>query len=385
MVTLTALSAVVRTSRRLLIGAALTAALTALLSLPGPAQARGERIEIDGPANDRVSGKIRYSARATRGAVRVSFYIDGRRWWLDRAPKWQFGRSGVLDTSRLAPGRHRLMVYARFRNRRLVGDSTTVSVVRASTRPPSDPAPKPPAPRSPAWAASFENGSFSEWTWWKRDDGCSSSVVDADSAGVPRLSGERVAHFKNTADCLDRGTPHSKLLKEWALSSPETGWHDDAGRGLERLPNDSPSGTYRASYFLPSGYTYAGRGWTNIMQFKATNPATGQLPQWWVNISPARDWGRGDKEPMLNVENWGNGTYGGAVRAAPRGRWFEIKAEVYNRDRIEFSLDGEPWQTVRHETHPIGTGPNTQGWIFGVGHYLGVGELWVDRTSYTGG
>ncbi|MEJ7655433.1 MAG: hypothetical protein WKF33_00145 [Thermoleophilaceae bacterium] len=81
-----------------------------------------------------------------------------------------------------------------------------------------------------------------------------------------------MAHFKNTADCLDRGTPHSKLLKEWALSSPETGWHDDAGRGLERLPNDSPSGTYRASYFLPSGYVKAGRKVGQFCRLKSGPP-----------------------------------------------------------------------------------------------------------------
>lgn len=371
--------------RRTLITLALGAGLSATLTLPRPAVASGERVVIDNPIKAQVLGKVRFTARATRGARRLVFRVDGKWPRIDYHPSWRYGRTGVLDTRSLRPGRHRLSVRARFRNGASASDSTTLSVVRATAPPPKETAPKPleRAPNPPSWTSSFEDGTFSEWTWWKRNDGCSFSVASIAATGIPQHTGTKAAHFETTPGCLDAGRPHSKLFKEWALAHPQTSWRDDAGRSLQRLPNGSPSGSYRASYLLPSNYTHRDRGWTNIMQFKATNPDTGQLPQWWVNVSPARDWNMGGMEPMLNVENWGNGTYGGSIRPAPRGRWFEIRAEVYNRDRIDFYLDGEYWQTVRNETHRIGTAAGTQGWIFGVGHYLGVGKLWIDRASFT--
>ena len=350
-----------------------------LLGLAVPAPARAERVEIEEPRGDLISGSVPWSARVGRqGAVaRVVFWIDGRPRFVDRRSPWLF-RAGMLDASRLGRGLHQLSVAVHYRNKRVAHDSKTIAV--------SDGDPsllQAPPIEGASWSSSFESGTFSEWTWWRRRDGCNFSVVDAPSEGVPPLDGDRVARFEGTPTCLRAGRPHSKVFKEWAVASPQTGWVDDAERPLERLSNRSPTGTYRASYYLPAHYRYRDRGWTNVMQFKVTNPRTGQVPQWWVNISPAKHWGGRGNAPMLNVENWGGATYRGSVVPAPRGRWFEIRADLFDGDRIDLYLDGRLWQTVRDSVHPIGTGADSQGWTFGVGHYLGVGRLWVDRVAFT--
>ena len=69
---------------------------------------------------------------------------------------------------------------------------------------------------------------------------------------------------------------------------------------------------------------------------------------------------------------------------APLGRWFEIKANLYENDRIDWYLDGQKFDTSRDSTYDVGRFyDKSEGWIFGVGHYDGYGKLWVDDVKVT--
>ncbi len=247
--------------------------------------------------------------------------------------------------------------------------------------------------RGSTWRAGFESGDFSEWTWWRRNDGCSLSTGEP-GGPIPPLEGERAGRFETSRACLDRGKSHSKLFKEWALASPQSRWRDDGGRPLERLPKDSPTGAYRASFFVARGYR-ASEPWTNIFQLKESylddSGASRQDPQWWLNISPAGQWssaaapGSRPDAPVLHVNHWGQdySSYRPSLRLVPLGRWFEIRAEIFAGERIDWYLDDELFDRSVQGEYPIGFSKSRPtGWTFGVGHYDGVGALWVDDASF---
>ncbi len=368
--------------RRLAVAAGLSVALAS--GVAAEAQA-ASRLSIDQPGAKTVSGKVPFTARTSGGAaVRARFYVNGRMRFLDRAPKWKFGQHGVLDTARMRPGRHRLAVYARFRNGSLKGASVEIQVRSASAR--------------ATWRSSFEQSSFSEWSWWGKGDSryAGHSVVSASEAGIPSLDGGRVAKFSVNEAQSRAGSHHSKVMKNWGYAPPETtSWRDDAGRQLERLPNNSPAGTYRANFYLPADYRKSPERWTNIFQFKeAFYDSSGkwrQDPQWWLNISQAGKWGSAAPEglrsdhPVVHANNWKTdySNYRPKLVALPLGRWFEIKAEVYPGQRIEWYLAGQRFDTSYASEYPVGFSKSRPtGWVFGVGHYDGIGKLWADKVSF---
>jgi hypothetical protein len=259
-------------------------------------------------------------------------------------------------------------------------------------------APAPPQAnlRPATWSSGFESGSFDEWTTWRRDDGGTFYVTSAAKEGIPAHSGSDVAHFEVTSSQESSGKTHSKLFKSWAVGSPETGWHDDQGKLYDRLPNNNPAGTYSAWFYLPSSYTVTSRSWVNIFQFKESfTDSSGswqQDPEWWINMSAADAWpssarpaGVAANAPVLfanyNNNRWG---YNPKLVAVPRGRWFQLRADVYPGDHIDWYLDGQQFDTSRNSTYPVGLfHSKPSGWTFGIGHYGGVGELWADDASFT--
>jgi hypothetical protein len=251
-------------------------------------------------------------------------------------------------------------------------------------------------PATAAWHADFEQGDFSEWSIAERRDGGTFYAAAASSEGIPTLSSNAVARFEVTRSQRAAGLKHSKLYKQWYLRPPDSGRSDDLGRPLERLPNNSAGGVYRAWYYLPRDYR-ASRDWANVFQFKQSYVDAGgrwhQDPRWWVNLTRADSWRRADRgrirgaaggAPVLAVANWGDGAETARpVARAPRGRWFEIAANLQPGKRIDWFLDGEWIETSSHRVHPVGPGRSTTGWTLGVGHYGGVGKLWVDAVSFT--
>lgn len=78
--------------------------LLAIAVRPAEAAAMGRvvaDVESDG-------AKLEVSVRAPRDSRNVTFFVDGKKRWTDRSPRWQFGRQGFLRASDLQPGRHRV-------------------------------------------------------------------------------------------------------------------------------------------------------------------------------------------------------------------------------------------------------------------------------------
>lgn len=372
--------------RRLTLAAGASGALASLIAAEAQAV---PRLSIDQPVQKTVSGKILFTAQTNGGtAVRARFYVDGRERFLDRAPRWMYREHGIIDTGRLRPGGHRLAVHARFRDGSVKGDSVEILVKPAAGS----------AAERATWRSSFEQGSFSEWSWWGKGDSryAGHSVVSTREAGIPSLDGGRAAEFSVTEAQLRAGSQHSKLMKDWGYAPPETTtWRDDAGRQLERLPGNSPAGAYRANFYLPANYRKSPEGWTNIFQFKeAYHDSAGkwhQDPQWWLNMSQAGKWGSAapaglrPDHPVLHANNWRTdySNYRPKLVALPLGRWFEIKAELYPGDRIDWYLDGKLFDTSYASKYPVGFSKSRPtGWVFGVGHYYGIGKLWADKVSF---
>lgn len=54
----------------------------------------------------------------------------------------------------------------------------------------------------------------------------------------------------------------------------------------------------------------------------------------------------------------------------PLDRWFQIIAPVQQNDRIDFSIDGQPFDTASASEYPVSPfHSGSQAWIFGAGHY----------------
>ncbi len=91
-------------------------AILASMAFAGSAQAH-PWIGVSDPVRAASSGTQDFSAATHTGSSRVtnvSFYVDGRRIFLDRATRWTV--PGGVDTRRLSNGRHRLRARVLFRN-----------------------------------------------------------------------------------------------------------------------------------------------------------------------------------------------------------------------------------------------------------------------------
>lgn len=259
----------------------------------------------------------------------------------------------------------------------------------------SKPPPIEPVAYLPYWTADFEEGpstditGYSDQSFVQAEDAsvatvANNAVVSSGSGGAPTAhGGSDMAKFTtDSGTCAAK--PHSKVFKEWKFptGSAKT---DNFGRALQAAPASGIDGTYRAWFYFPTGYAYtSGCGWTNIFQFKAEQESPyAQDPQWWVNVKDRSGGGAN-----LHVENWSGGTYTdpGGEKQLITGRWFEIRADVFEGDRIDWFLDGAFWQTVPNSATTIGRGSLTgtpRTWIFGVGHYGGIGTVYIDDQTMT--
>jgi hypothetical protein len=238
---------------------------------------------------------------------------------------------------------------------------------------------------------SFENGNFRKWSYIQAQSTSQGGpgaaynyVATGSSFGITAHSGSDVAQFYRPASAS--GLPHAKVYKEWS----NVGKKDQYGRVEDKLPDSgNPSGVYSAWYYLPKDYQFTAGQWTNLFQFKEEGFIDGQRrqdPSWWLNIGAAKSWGLGSTEPVLFVNNWGNDSshYNPKVVKAPVGRWFEIKAELHENDRIDWYLDGRKFDTSYDSIYDVGRFyDQSNGWIFGVGHYGGTGKVLVDDVKVT--
>jgi hypothetical protein len=208
-------------------------------------------------------------------------------------------------------------------------------------------------------------------------------VATADSLGIKSHGGKYVAHFERPP-----GSPeNSKIFKEWS----NDGKLDQFHRLEEQLPDGgNPEGIYKVWYYLPADYQHTNRSWTNLLQFKEEGINNGrweQSPSWWLNMSAANAHGGVGNDPILFVNYWVadiDPSYDPVTVKVPLGRWFEIKAELHENDRIDWFLDGRKFDTSLDSTYDVGRFyDKSDGWVFGIGHYGGLGRLYVDDVSVT--
>ena len=236
----------------------------------------------------------------------------------------------------------------------------------------------------------FETGDFTKWSYIQGADTTQGGpgpqynyVAPASSFGIQAHSGEDIAKFERPATATN--LPHAKAFKEWS----QIGKRDEFGRVEDKMPNDgNPSGTYKVWYYLPSDYQFTSREWTALTQFKEEGIHNGewtQDPSWGISMSSAQAWGDpGGTKPVMFASYYQNPWGYEPVKVdVPLGRWFEMRADLYENNRIEWFLDGQKFDTSYDSQHDVGRYyDQSQGWIYGIGHYLGYGKLYADDASY---
>lgn len=255
------------------------------------------------------------------------------------------------------------------------------------------------AQNAPYWKADWEEGPctdiscHTDWSFVQGENPAESdpslnsvlSGLQPTGAGnVSAHGGQDFALFATTEAALNAGKPHSKVYKEWQFAGG-LAKTDAFGRPLQAVSPSGIDGSYVAWFFIPANYQYTGHEWTNIFQFKVTEQAPfKQDPIWWVNLIGRQT----DGALMLHVENAAPGMHNPANDVlAPKGRWFQIRADLYEGVGIDWYLDGTYWQTSSHTTWPVGRDADgigtPQTFVFGVGHYGGVGRIAIDDASFT--
>lgn len=255
------------------------------------------------------------------------------------------------------------------------------------------------AQNAPYWRGDYEEGPCTDASChsdWSIVQGESPTEADPSlnavfsgvqwtgTEAISSHEGQDFAVFATNDAALDAGKPHSKAYKAWIFPGAPPGT-DNFGRPFQPVSSSGIDGSYVAWFFIPSDYVYTGREWTGIFQFKLTEQSPfAQYPQWWVNLIGRQT----DGALMLHVENWADGVLDhGKDIPAPKGRWFQIRADLYEGAGIDWYVDGIYWQSSSAATWVVGRdndGIGTpQTFVFGVGHYGGVGRIAVDDASFT--
>lgn len=242
------------------------------------------------------------------------------------------------------------------------------------------------------FADSFESGDFKAWSYAQGADPaqggpgskyCFVTSSDATKMLAHNNSDNHYAHFQRPAGLPN--SPHAKVYKEWTT----IGKKDQFGRIEDPIFNNGDvSALYSAWYYFPTDYI-AGDDWVNIFQFKEQGQnAQGifsQNPSWWVNVGSGNAWNMGPKG-FLFVNNQGNDykNYSPILIPLPLGRWFQISALLTQGNAIDWYLDGKQIDMSHNSVYPVGRSYHTSnGWIFGVGHYGGVGAIYIDDVTVT--
>lgn len=216
-------------------------------------------------------------------------------------------------------------------------------------------------------------------------------MVNPASVGIPPLnpSDPHVAQMTVTAADAANGRTNAKLYK---------GFGSQDASGAKHSPSDV-SGTYSAWYYIPSSYQVPLNTWANIFQFKEEYALAGGSsqsdPLWWVQLSTA-SWATGmggakwigakptsSEQPVAMLNHWDNHwTRQIVFDSVPLNRWFQIVAVVHQGDRIDFSIDGQPFDTANASEYPVSPlHSSSQEWTLGVGNYTTA----PNTTLYVGG
>jgi hypothetical protein len=187
-----------------------------------------------------------------------------------------------------------------------------------------------------------------------------------------------------TSDDAANGRIHAKLYE---------------GFGSGGRPPADVSGTYSAWYYIPSDYSIPSGKAANIFQFKEKYDDHSD-PLWWVQLSTG-SWAKslggakwvGAKptradQPVALLNYWGNDwSRPITFQTVPLDRWFQITAVLRQKNRIDFTIDGQPFDTATAATYPVSPfHSNSQEWTFGVGNYTDApSTLFLGPASFTKG
>ncbi len=239
------------------------------------------------------------------------------------------------------------------------------------------------------WGDGFESGDFSHWSYVQGQDPSQGGpgpnsvyVTTYNAAGIPAREGSHIAHFERPASAANY--PNAKIYKEWSA----VGKLDQFRRVEDPIFNNGDvSGVYLAWYYFPSNYTCSS-DWVNIFQFKEEGyDKSGkpiQNPSWWLNVGPSGSFGGKTSQCVMFLNNWGNKyvNYHPKTLPVPLGRWFEVRVFLYQGNRIDWFVNSKLFDTSYNSTYPVGRYyPKSNGWVFGVGHYGGVGQIYVDKVQ----
>jgi hypothetical protein len=240
----------------------------------------------------------------------------------------------------------------------------------------------------------FSTGDFTQWSYAQGPDPTQGGpgpqycyVTNQAKSGIAPHSGTYFAHFERPASATC--CPHAKVYKEWSNVGKLDQW-----RRVEDpiFNNGNVSAIYSAWFYFPASYTIPA-DWVNIFQFKEMGfDRSGnaiQFPSWWVNVGQEASFAHGNvametSTPVLFVNYWGNNyvNFNPKLVPLPLGRWFQLNANLYQGDRIEWYIDGKRFDTSYNSTYPVGRFyPVSTGWILGVGHYGGIGTLYVGHVG----
>jgi hypothetical protein len=172
--------------------------------------------------------------------------------------------------------------------------------------------------------------------------------------------------------------PHSyccveaKVYHEWGGPDP--------GRSPAMQPGGE-SGSYRAWYYLPVTTPTSPANdvrWVNLMEWKSASVANpgDQSVDGGAALLPVNG-----KVWICFGRGWPDCYPPSAKNAvpAPLGQWFELRADFYHGSHVDWFIDG---RKVWTSTNIASLQPG-QNWIFGIGHYGGVGAYYAKNASFT--
>jgi hypothetical protein len=255
-------------------------------------------------------------------------------------------------------------------------------------------------PPIPYWSAKFESGpsngidkysGYEDWSFVQAEEPdqanpALSGVVLASDYGFAAHSGQCVGMFRTDHTAWLANLYHSKVYKQFQFAGSTT-IVDVFGRNLQAAPNNSINGTYRCWYYAQAGFQWAGGA--NIFQWKLDEQDPfRQNAEWWIAICTVGDLGN-PSQPALRIENWpSGGSYlsPSEYKVLPTGSWFEIRADLWEGDKIDWYFNGVFWKTSLASQHHIGRSyavGTPRSWVFGAGHYGEGGPLFIDDASFT--
>jgi Big-like domain-containing protein len=365
-------------------------------------------VRLTAPArNAQLSGQVDVTAEAkggSGGVKKVEFWADGTLRSTDTSGPfgWKWNTSGLS-------GSHLVGAVAfDARGARVRAADVPVTVRSSGGSSPDGAGAGPSGGGTTAWSSGFDASTwYSEWDgvnptnyqpqFWPQSSPI--GPIDPASEGVAPSHG-KVMRFPMTQPDVDAGRVHSKLFKTWNINGPSNGWPGLGG---------DVSGIYSARAFWPSSRSIScsANATALMMGFKETaKHGSIQDSTYWMTVVPTcwaanfnnAHWVRpkptDPNAPVVFFRWWnhGQGSNDAArseiyVMPLPRGRWFDMRAELHDHAYLDWYVDGEFLGRGQDAVYPVGPqygrAPEDR-WQFEIGNYgRALGTTYFDDVSFS--